>query len=64
MPQQRPNPLHPTLDTAPPGYHGRALLIDLTTGTSREWPLPEAWLRRVIGGVGLGAWLLSEHTPD
>src|SRR4030088_2330982 len=23
--------------------------------------LPEVWLRRVIGGVGLGAWLLYEH---
>jgi aldehyde:ferredoxin oxidoreductase len=43
------------------GYHGRALIIDLTTGTSRERPLPEVWLRRVIGGVGLGAWLLHEH---
>src|SRR5712691_397813 len=43
------------------GYHGRALLIDLTTGTHREVPLPEQWLRRVIGGVGLGAWLLHEH---
>jgi aldehyde:ferredoxin oxidoreductase len=43
------------------GYHGRALIIDLSTGTHREVPLPEVWLRRVIGGVGLGAWLLNEH---
>ena len=43
------------------GYHGRTLIIDLSTGTHREVPLPEAWLRRVIGGVGLGAWLLHEH---
>src|SRR5205823_9648611 len=42
-------------------YYGRALLIDLSTGTARDRPLPEAWLRRVIGGVGLGAWLLREH---
>src|SRR5207248_85706 len=43
------------------GYHGRALIIDLSTGTHCEVPLPEAWLRWVIGGVGLGAWLLHEH---
>lgn len=43
------------------GYHGRALLINRSTGTHREVPLPAAWLRRVIGGVGLGAWLLHEH---
>src|SRR5260370_15472667 len=43
------------------GYHGQALIIDLSTGTHSEVPLPEAWLRRVIGGVGLGAWLLHEH---
>jgi aldehyde:ferredoxin oxidoreductase len=43
------------------GYYGRALIIDLGTGTHREVSLPEVWLRRVIGGVGLGAWLLHEH---
>lgn len=43
------------------GYHGRALRIDLSTGSHHEVPLPEAWLRRVIGGVGLGTWLLHEH---
>ncbi len=43
------------------GYHGKALLIDLTTGAFQQVPLPEPWLRRVIGGVGLGAWLLHEY---
>src|SRR5947208_8480336 len=43
------------------GYHGRALIIDLSTARHREVPLPEVSLRRVIGGVGLGAWLLYEH---
>lgn len=44
---------------APPGgYHGRYLRIDLTTGRTREIPLPEPALRRFIGGVGLGAYLL------
>jgi aldehyde:ferredoxin oxidoreductase len=45
------------------GYHGRALIVDLSTGSHREAPLTEASLRRVIGGVGLGAWLLHEYTP-
>ena len=44
---------------APPGgYHGRYLRIDLTTGRTEEIPLPEPVLRRFIGGVGLGAYLL------
>src|SRR6478672_4051205 len=62
MPNPTPNTQHPTPNAAPPGYHGRALLVDLTTDTAHEQPLPEAWLRRVIGGVGLGAWLLREHS--
>jgi aldehyde:ferredoxin oxidoreductase len=57
-----PNTQHPT-PNAHPGYHGRALVVDVTTGAAREEVLPVAWLRRVIGGVGLGAWLLSEHAP-
>lgn len=44
----------------PGGYFGRALVIDVGTGTSRVLPLPERVLREHLGGVGLGAWLLRE----
>jgi aldehyde:ferredoxin oxidoreductase len=45
------------------GYHGRYLRVDLTCcGT--EWrPLPEAVLRRFLGGVGLGTYLLHREAP-
>lgn len=45
----------------PGGYHGRALVVDLATGAHRDDPLDTAVLRRVIGGVGLGVWLLLRH---
>jgi aldehyde:ferredoxin oxidoreductase len=45
------------------GYHGRYLRIDLTSGTSRWVPLPESVLRRCLGGVGLGAWILHRECP-
>src|SRR5260221_4653669 len=43
------------------GYHGRYLRIDLTNGTVTWVPLPEDVLRRFIGGVGLGTYLLSRE---
>src|SRR6266446_2880358 len=45
------------------GYHGRYLRIDLIDGTANWRPLPEAILRRFIGGVGLAAWLLHREAP-
>ncbi|HEV3078203.1 MAG TPA: aldehyde ferredoxin oxidoreductase family protein [Gemmataceae bacterium] len=45
------------------GYHGRYLRIDLTTGSSSWLPLPEDTLRRYIGGVGLGTYLLHQESP-
>jgi aldehyde:ferredoxin oxidoreductase len=48
----------------PPGYHGRCLKIDLTTGTSECIDLPVEVLKQFIGGTGLGTWLLLEHCPD
>ena len=44
--------------TAMPGYHGRYLRIDLSTGQTRFVPLPDSVLRRFIGGSGLGTYLL------
>ena len=48
--------------TALGGYHGRALQVDLGAGTSHRAVLRERDLRRVVGGVGLGAWLLGRHS--
>jgi aldehyde:ferredoxin oxidoreductase len=45
------------------GYHGRYLRVDLDTGESAPVPLPEAVLRRYVGGVGLGAWILFRESP-
>jgi aldehyde:ferredoxin oxidoreductase len=40
------------------GYFGRALVVDATSGTSRNLPLPDGVLRGYVGGSGLGTWLL------
>lgn len=45
------------------GYHGRYLRIDLTRGAADWVPLSEDVLRRYLGGVGLGAWLLHRECP-
>ena len=45
------------------GYHGRLLLVDVTTGISSWEPLEEAVLRSFIGGTGLGAYLLYRFCP-
>jgi aldehyde:ferredoxin oxidoreductase len=46
----------------PFGYHGCYLRIDVSTGTAERVPLPEDVLRQYLGGSGLGAWLLLDHT--
>ena len=46
------------------GFHGCYERIDLSTGRSRRIPIPERILRRYLGGVGLGSWILHcESTP-
>src|SRR5438876_10800433 len=45
------------------GYHARYLRIDLTAGAASWVPLAEDVLRRFIGGVGLGTWLLHRESP-
>lgn len=55
------------MDSAPGGYHGRYLKVDVSTGRSESITIPAAILRHYIGGVGLGAWLLRRETagqPD
>jgi aldehyde:ferredoxin oxidoreductase len=46
-----------------PGYHGRYLRVDATTGAAAEVPLDPADLRAFVGGVGLGALLLWREAP-
>ena len=47
----------------PGGYFGRALVVDLGTGTAEALPLPDDVLRATIGGAGLGSWLLDRLAP-
>ena len=47
----------------PGGYFGRALVVDLDDASSATLPLSDATLRATLGGVGLGAHLLSELAP-
>jgi aldehyde:ferredoxin oxidoreductase len=46
------------------GYHGRYRRIELTRGTMDSVPLPEDVLRRFLGGVGLGTYLLLREAPS
>lgn len=39
----------------------RLLRVDLSTGTCESVPVPDAWLRRYVGGKGLGARYLYEE---
>ena len=45
------------------GYHGRVTVVDLTTRAVWREPLDESVLRRFIGGIGLGTYLLYRHCP-
>ena len=45
------------------GYQGKVLHVDLGSGECWEEDLPEAVLRSIIGGVGLGSYLLYRHCP-
>ena len=45
------------------GFHGGYLRVDLCRGTAEHRPLPEAILRRYLGGVGLGSYLLHREAP-
>jgi len=45
------------------GYHGHYLRIDVSTGAAEWVKLPESVLRRFLGGVGLGTWLLHREGP-
>ncbi len=44
-------------------YCNRILRVDLTTGSIETTPLPEAVMPLILGGKGLGAWLLYTEQP-
>ena len=44
-----------------PGYHGRYLRIDLSTGIAKSVSLETSFLRKYLGGSGLGVALLMKE---
>jgi aldehyde:ferredoxin oxidoreductase len=49
------------MPSAPSGYHGAYLRIDVSNGRVDRVPIAEAVLRQYLGGAGLGTWLLLEE---
>ncbi len=45
------------------GAHGRALVVDLSTGEHHDETIPADVFRQYLGGYGLGAWLMWKHFP-
>ena len=45
------------------GAHGRALVVDLSTGEHYAETIPADVFRQYLGGYGLGAWLMWKHFP-
>src|SRR6478736_2084426 len=50
--------------SAPPGYHGCYLRIDLTEERVERVAIPAEVLRQFIGGTGLGTWILLREARD
>jgi len=47
----------------PGGYFGRALVVDVTDGSTEDLSLDGKTLRRYVGGVGLGTYLMHRLAP-
>lgn len=45
------------------GWHGQYLRVDLSEGRYTSVHLDATVLRRFVGGVGLGTWLIAHETP-
>ncbi|HEB89061.1 MAG TPA: aldehyde:ferredoxin oxidoreductase, partial [Deltaproteobacteria bacterium] len=45
------------------GFHGCYWRFDLGLGEGERIPIPDSILRRTLGGVGLGTWLLHREAP-
>lgn len=50
-------------NTAPPGYAGQILRVDLSNERIWTEPYPEAVAKQFIGGAGLGARILYDEVP-
>jgi len=46
------------------GTHGKLLEVDLTSGKTRDLPIPEEYFHGYLGGRGLGARLLFDMLPQ
>jgi aldehyde:ferredoxin oxidoreductase len=51
------------MDLTQRSYCNRILRIDLSTGEIKTTPLPEEVMPLILGGKGLGAWLLYTEQP-
>ncbi|MGA8519302.1 MAG: aldehyde ferredoxin oxidoreductase family protein [Pseudonocardiaceae bacterium] len=51
------------MTSAPGGYAGKALIVDVAGPDATTLPLDETVLRAYLGGVGLGAWLMHRLAP-
>ena len=51
------------MDLTQRAYCDRILRVDLSTGTIENTPLPEDVMPLILGGKGLGAWLLYTEQP-
>lgn len=45
------------------GYFGKYLHVDLSTGTLKDYPIPDSWYERHIGGRGIAARILLDLLP-
>src|SRR5262245_36314834 len=45
------------------GTHGKVLIVDLTTKTTRVEEIEESVYKQFLGGYGLGAYLMWKHYP-
>lgn len=45
------------------GFHGLYWRFDLSRGTGERIPIDACVLRKTLGGVGLGSWLLHRESP-
>jgi len=46
------------------GSTGKYLDVDLSSGKVGEYPIPEAWRERLVGGKGIAARILLEELPE
>ena len=51
------------MDLRQRAYCDRVLRVDLASGTTETTPLPKEAMTAVLGGKGLGAWLLYTEQP-